>query len=65
MHKLTHYYIRLRIITVKNTSIIRRKSIKPNRSSFEPGSAEHNFAREKVLPSENDVNALFDSMLVI
>lgn len=65
MHKLTHFCIRLHIITVKNASIIRRQSIKPKRSSFEAGSAEHNFARGRGLPSEKDVNALFDIMLVI
>lgn len=65
MHKLIHFYIWLQITTVRHASIIRHKSIKPNRSSFEAGSAEHNFARGRGLPSENEVNALFDNMLVI
>jgi hypothetical protein len=43
---------------------VRKKSIIPNRSSFEAGSAELNFARDKQLPHENEVNALFNNMLV-
>lgn len=43
---------------------IRHQSINPKRASFEAGSAEHNFARGKGLPAEEDVNILFDNMLV-
>ncbi|KAG1085715.1 hypothetical protein G6F42_021279 [Rhizopus arrhizus] len=49
--------------SVKGAANIRHQSIKPKRSSFEAGSAEHNFARAKGLPSEEDVNILFDNML--
>ncbi|OBZ88766.1 Cytokinesis protein sepA, partial [Choanephora cucurbitarum] len=42
---------------------LRQQNIVPNRSSFEAGSAEHLFARDQTLPSEREVNALFDSML--
>jgi hypothetical protein len=44
-------------------SPVRKKLIIPNRSSFEAGSAELNFARDKQLPHENEVNALFNNML--
>ncbi|KAG2233169.1 hypothetical protein INT48_005007 [Thamnidium elegans] len=49
-----------RILTA---SAIRQQSIIPNSSSFEAGSAEHLFAREQYIPSDHDVNALFDNML--
>ncbi|GAA5799499.1 hypothetical protein HPULCUR_004915 [Helicostylum pulchrum] len=49
----------------RNLTAIRQQSIIPNSSSFEAGSAEHLFAREQYIPSEHDVNALFDNMLVL
>lgn len=42
----------------------RQHSITPNRLSFEEGSAEHLLARAKHIPSEHEVNALFNKMLV-
>lgn len=56
--RYTHVYI-------VTSLAIRQQSIIPNSSSFEAGSAEHLFAREQYLPSEHDVNALFDNMLVL
>lgn len=36
----------------------------PNRSSFEVGTAELGFSRDQNLPSEEEVNKLFNDMLV-
>jgi hypothetical protein len=49
---------------VSTAEALRQQSITPNRSSFEAGSAELHFARDTRIPPENDVNALFDRMLV-
>lgn len=57
-----NFYISNTIVTT--AAALRQQSITPNRSSFEAGSAEHNFARDTHIPPENDVNALFNRMLV-
>lgn len=66
---MCNYYLILthaNVIRYTHTvTAIRQQSIIPNSSSFEAGSAEHLFAREQYIPSEHDVNALFDNMLVL
>lgn len=41
-----------------------QKQIITNNDTFETGAAEIHFAQDQGIPSEEEVNALFDEMLV-
>lgn len=53
-----------RMLTMKPKPNILHRQIITNNATFEPGAAEIHFAQDQGIPPENEVNELFNDMLV-